>query len=310
MHAVPNLNETKAEKFVWITVIQNPLELMSTGIQQSIVWPSYVQDKNGKTYQLRAVNPSHKSNRLRMDIFEPSGALRKEDVKYVVVFDRLGRVAYNASGNGMPIDSWQDFKPESFGDFFEVNPNLVKEVNENSEIVRTYNDSEFIKFRETSEKFEKKYGVEFAANNYNISKERLEQICREDSTARAFLDFLNKGWYLYATIPFIGASQTFIVAGIVKVVQLPKIFEDKIDRPGYRTYMPDAANVAEIVQIGLEIFANQQAALNEKAVVAPQSEHPLTQKMKLSIQGTPCKDANTYEQYNSCVLEYNSRIKK
>ena len=106
MHVIPDLNQVP-ENSILISAKQNSRLLIAEGIQDSISWPIYVYDKADKLYPFVAVNPGQKSNRLRLDILCPS--LNKDDIKYVVIFDRLGKTAYNSAGHGQAIEDWKKF---------------------------------------------------------------------------------------------------------------------------------------------------------------------------------------------------------
>ncbi|MDP3956603.1 MAG: hypothetical protein Q8P97_01230 [bacterium] len=303
MHVIPDMSQAP-ETSVLITAKQNPRLLIAEGIQDSVTWPVNVYDKAGKAHPFRAVNPAQKSNRLRLDIFCPS--LAKDEVQYVVIWDRLGKTAYNSVGGGMAVDDWKKFNPSDHKDFFQIDPVNVKQVNRGSQdfldLVAEYKQA----FRQdVGDKLAKvmlKYESEFKKHNWNVPEWRVKQIVKEDSNAQALVDWLlYRGWYAYATWPFIGAAETAIVVGIAKMFQIPALFNDKIDMPGYGTYKPVAVDVAEMVEIGFQIHGTGgRTVITDKI--------PLSAEQRTLIQATPCASALTYEEYNTCALNYNKQV--
>ncbi|OIO48587.1 MAG: hypothetical protein AUJ36_03955 [Parcubacteria group bacterium CG1_02_41_26] len=305
MHVIPDINQAP-ENSILISAQQNSRLLIAEGIQDSVTWPVNTYDKAGKAHPFRAVNPAQKSNRLRLDIFCPS--LNKDDVQYVVVFDRLGKTAYNSVGRGMVIKDWKEFKPADYKDFFLVDSANIKQVNRGSqdflELVAEYKQAFQQVGGDKLAKVVLKYKSEFEKYDWNMPEWRIKQIVKEDSNVQALVDILlYKGWYAYATWPFIGAHETAIVAGIAKLFQIPAIFNDKIDLPGYGTYMPSANDVAEMVEIGFQIHGMGGRTM-------PSGKTPLTAEQKTLIYGTPCTGFEFYEDYATCVFKYNADVEK
>jgi hypothetical protein len=287
---------------------------ISEGLQDNVTWKVRVYTKDGNMQELLATNRRLQSDMLRMDIFDPTGKLNKDDVEFVVVFDRLGQTAYNSVGLSQPVKDLKKFNPVDFQDFFKINPTSVKEISNGSgdflKLSEEYGQAFKVEGgQELLGKVIRRYGQEFAACNFNVTDQRIKEIMKRDSEFQALVNLINKGWGFYLTMPFIGVHQTLLVGGLVKLVQLPSIFEDKIDLPGYSTYKPNAADVAEMFEIGMQIYGGNQSAPTKEAIFTPQSEHALPGKVKALIKGTSCENSNTYEEYNACVLEYNKAIK-
>jgi len=308
MYVAPSVKQ-QMEKFTVVVYTVNPILDLSEGGEGRFAWTAILWDKTGKETKLLALNLVNFGGAKQFLVVIPKPLAEVTGCRLAVV-DHGGKRFYNHLGEVRKLESIShkaDVK--KYSDFLlELGPNykFVKELDINSAefkaLGKLYSDFR-IKDMEVARKYVyQKYGS-------NLTSEQLEQLAKDDSIVRGFLDWLGRDWKLFVMFPFMDIGSTALVAGIAKVCTLPSIWGERIDRPGYMEYKPDAEYTAKMVLRGLEEYGAKQAVA--ATVVAPtlQADHILSDKLRAAIKGTPCENSSTYEEYNACVLEYNKAIK-
>ena len=303
MHLAPSLGRLPTKVTV-VTYAVNPLLDLAEGGDGRFSWKAVMWDKEGKETSLLAINLGQFIGDKLFLIIIPK-PLAEVIGSHVVVFDHGGKRLYNHKGEIRLLDSMSkkvDIK--KYPDFLpELGPNLsfVKELDTSSEefqaIVKLYAD-----FRIRDLEAARDYIYEKLGSNF--TSEQLDQLAKEDSIVRGFANWLGRDWKLFVTVPFVGFGSTALAAGVVKVMTLPSIWGDRIDRPGYMEHKPDAESAAKMILRGIKEYG---VGVNQTPPVK-KTTHSLPEETKTAIKGTPCENEETYEAYNQCVFEYNRKI--
>lgn len=255
MNVAPSLKAVP-EKFTVVLFQMDPVLDLSEGII-GFSWPAVMWDKNGKEEKLLALNTGFftGTGQKIMSIIIPMPLEQLQDNK-IAVLNRSGSVFYNHQGKSAKIiaDSfWKGLNPlmwktdpKIYGDFFTVidkNAPYVLEVTKDSAefegIKKMYIEFRISDLEMVPKYVYKKYGS-------NLTREQLQEIAYSDSVVRNFAEWLGKDWYLYVSYPFMKIYHTALIAGVVKVIQFPSVFGDKINQPGYSEYITDADTAARI----------------------------------------------------------------
>jgi len=307
MYLAPAL-EQLPEKVTVVTYAVNPILDLSEGGDGRFAWTAVLWDKEGKETNLLALNLNNFGGGKQFLIVIPKSLAEVTGCRLAVV-DHGGKRFYNHAGEVRLLDSIPskaDIK--KYADFLlELGPNynFIKELNKGSAefqaVGKLYTDFRIRDLDVARKYVYTKYGS-------NLTSEQLDQIAKDDSILRGFIDWLGRDWKLFVMYPFMDISSSALIAGIVKVFTLPSIWGDRIDRPGYMEYKPDAEFAAKMVLRGLEEYGGKQV-VTATVAATPRADNPLSEKVKTAIKGTPCENSSTYEQYNQCVLEYNAAIK-
>ena len=148
---------------------------------------------------------------------------------------------------------------------------------------------------------------QYIYNKYGtvLTEIEMEKLRKEDSIVRSFAEWLGKDWKVFVTFPFMSIGGTALVAGIVKVFTLPSIWGDKLKKPGYMEYIPNAGDTAGMIVRGMReyghIFA-EQSKLQQKRVISSGEQTPLPENLKFELKRKTGIDFSTYEEYNLFVI--------
>lgn len=258
MHLAPSLSlEKLPEKVTAVTYAVNPVLDLSEGGDGRLAWPAVAQcPKASEEIKLLALNLSAFGIDKQFLVVSPIELFGCR----LAVFDHGGKRLYNHKGEVRLLDSMSkkvDFNKKHDDFLLELNSSLgfVKELETDSEefraIIQLYADFRIRDLEAARDYIYEKYGS-------NLTSEQLDQLAREDSIVRGFVDWLGRDWKLFLTIPFVGFGGSALAAGAVKVLTLPSIWGDRIDRPGYMEHRLDAEGVAKMILRGLREFSPPQ----------------------------------------------------
>ncbi|MDD4271411.1 MAG: hypothetical protein PHF50_01255 [Patescibacteria group bacterium] len=299
MHLAPSLEQT-AQKVTVVTYAINPILDLSEGGDGRFAWTAVLWDKAGQETKLIALNLGNFSGDKRFMIIIPRSLAEVTGCRLAVV-DHGGKRFYNHAGEVRQLESisgkvdigkYKDFLLE-----LGPNYNFVKELNVNSAeykaIEKLYADFR-IRDLEVARKYVyQKYGS-------NLTSEQLDRLAWDDSIVHGFLDWLGRDWKLFLMYPFMDIGSTALVAGIVKVFTLPSIWGDRIDRPGYMEYKPDAEYTAKMVLRGLKEYGSRP--------VIQTGQQQMPEAIRQALKGGPCAETLTYNSYNACAAKYNAQV--
>lgn len=91
-----------------------------------------------------------------------------------------------------------------------------------------------------------KWHINMKTGRTTHTDEQLDELYRNDQTVKKFADWAGKGWKIFLTYPFFGIDKAVLIAGVVKVMELPSAFGDPINLPGYSQYLAEAEEVSKI----------------------------------------------------------------
>ncbi len=300
MHLAPSV-EQLPEKITAVVYSVNPILDLSEGGDGRFAWTSVLWDnKSGKETKLLALNLGSFTGNKRFLIIIPK-PLSEVIGSRLAVVDHGGKRIYNHIGDFRLLDS--PSKKAKIADFKEFLPEIIsgcsfaKELEKKSEefedIIKLYSD-----FRVRDLRLVQKYVYERYGSN--LSEDQLDQLAMDDSIIHGFVDWLGRDWKLFLMYPFMDIGDSALIAGVAKVFTLPSIWGDRIDRPGYMEYKPDAEFASKMILRAMEEYSAKQTVGGGSSLPAA---------VKAAIKGAPCENSSTYEEYNKCAAEYNAAIK-
>lgn len=268
MYLAPSL-EQLPEKVTVVTYVINPVLDLSEGGDGRFSWKAVMWDKQGEETNLLALNLTQFIGDKRFLVVIPK-PLSEVAGPRLAVIDHGGKRLYNHAGEYRQLDSLSSkVKVVDFKDFLvELSPDykFVREIRTDSAefraIIQLYKQFRIQDLKVARGYIYQKYGS-------NLTSEQLDQLARDDSLIRGFVDWLGRDWKLFVIFPFMDVGGTLLTAGIVKVFTLPSIWGDRIDRPGYMEHKPDAEFIAKMVLRALEEYGAKQATPATVVVSAP-----------------------------------------
>ena len=219
------------------------------GWNGSIAWTAYKWDRAGKLEKLLAISLGvvEKENCQKQMMIAVPGSLEDNRGSLIGVLSHAGTTIYDQNGRERAVKTsfWGEIDRPDLVGFLTPTENLdhVSEVREGSSVFKDlealYRSFRIFDLEIAREYVYKKYGAIY-------KQEVLEAIAEEDSIVSGFVDWLGRDWKLFLTYPFIGLKESGLVAGVVKIMSLPSIWGDKINKPGYMEYLPRAIDVTRI----------------------------------------------------------------
>ncbi len=320
MYAVPQFNKAESIKAVYKIEVPLPKKLNiadtallnDEGIEQvSIAWMTPVYYKDGedwKFYEFFGV----KTLGNKLTVLIPVSVKFDFDNTFIGIADHAGKRIFDPrSEKYIKLGDIGKFNPEKAENFLprvsEVNPMLYENGTEAFERAVDLNAS-FVgqKLQKEVRAIYKEYNIPF----YSALPEEVLKKLEKSGRDKLVKQFFGEGWYVVATYPILTpqAYGAYILAS--KVFQIPKqLFQEDLNQPGYMDRVLTAGDYYEL----LEYYEKNYKPVASSSIATKNfrnSERLLPENVKLSIQGTPCEKANTYEEYNNCVLVYNSKIIK
>lgn len=309
MHVAPIVGNMP-DKFTVVASYLNPVLDLSEGFV-GYSWPARMWNKNSKGTELLALNIGKLDEQKRkvMLIVIP---LPLEQIvgNYYGYFNRCGSYVYNHLGeyrklkslsSKIDINEYKDFLPR-----IERGKKNVYEVNrvspEFNELVQLFTDFRIKEINMVREYIYKKYGS-------NLTKEQLQEIAYKDSVVRNLAEWLGSGWYVVAMVPWPGIVSAAIVAGLVKVFQLPSVFGDKLNQPGYMEYVTDAETVAKISLRALSEYGTVYSPIETREKMKESEKTSLPADLKQAIKDKYGIELNTYEEYNLWAIQERDKLK-
>lgn len=316
MYLAPAL-EQLPEKMTAVIYAVNPILDLSEGGDGRFAWTAIMWDKDGQETNLLALNLNQFTGDKRFLVVIPK-PLSEVAGSRLAVFDHGGKRIYNQTSEFRLLDKpSRKVKAEDFKDFLpELNSGceFVKELDRGSAEFQSIAEL-YKEFRIKDLEVARKYVYERYGSN--LTSEQLDQLVKDDSILHGFVDWLGRDWKVFLMYPFMGVESSLLTVGVVKVFTLPSIWGDRIDRPGYMEYKPDAEFAAKMVLRAMEEYGGKgkQTDIIEENLPAMSSGSEASQSSRLpdsvkaAIKGTPCESSETYEEYNKCAAEYNAAIK-
>lgn len=212
-------------------------------------------------------------------------------------FNNSGTMLYNELGKPMLLKSL----------YFKLDPADYEKhlftINSGSANVKEYKKGspEFERITKVQEEIN--FALKYVQKTYpNRPKEELEDIAFKDTIVYNLIEYLGKDWYLYITIPFMSVSQTLAVVGIAKIMRLPSIFGDKINKDGFDESQPSAGRVGEMIIYGIQDYA---VCLAKKEMKKSPATGKKTKKTLSPLLKKSCEDYSK----SSCetVADYNEK---
>lgn len=305
MYLAP-LPEENAQTYTVATFALNPVLDLAEGGDGRFAWTAVLWDKAGQETKLLALSLSQFTKDKAMVIVIPK-ALSELAGCRLAVLDHGGKRIYNQRGEFRELDSlWRKIDVEKYKDFLpELGPGtpylkeITKGSKEESDLAALYKN-----FRVEDAKIARVYI--YVRYGSTLTSEQLDKLAAEDSIVRGFADWLGRDWKLFVMYPFMDVASTALVAGIAKVFTLPSIWGDRIDRPGYMEYRPDAEATAKMVLRGIEEYSNKPVVKEQVITQAPAVKLPAS--TRASLISISCEKAETYEEANACIMEYNKKV--
>ena len=307
MYLAP-MPEKKAQTYTVATFALNPILDLAEGGDGRFAWTALMWDKAGQETKLLALSLTQFTGDKVMIVMIPKTLSELAGSRLAVLDHGSKRIYNNQSGEYRELKSlWRKIDVEKYKDFLpeitQAAP-FIKEVaigsREDRDLLALYKH-----FRVEDAKIARKYI--YARYGTTLAAEQLDNLAKEDSIVRGFADWLGRDWKLFVMYPFMDIASTALIAGIAKVFTLPSIWGDRIDRPGYMEYKPDAEGTAKMVLRGLKEYVKEYGG-KSAAKITDSASAKLPDSIKAAIKGTPCADAETYDGYNACALEYNKRV--
>jgi len=305
MYIAPATSADGPEAITIVRMEINPALHLSEGGNGRDSWSAIMLDKSGEETRLLAtltgeVNDDCK--RILAIIIDKS--LYELEGNRLGYFNHSGTAIYNVFGQGKELKSiYFKLKPEEYSDHLFTISRDYKNVAEIKKGTPVY-DKLFEQYKEVN------MALGYIYKHYRSAKtqKELEEIAFKDTVVYNLIQYLGSDLYLYITTG-ITLQEMVLVAGVMKLMKLPSIFGDKINKEGYSEFQPNSGYVAEMFFNG---FYDYGVCIMQKAMAAERKVKKITsnkiteeQRQIINIvRDNPCANAETVSAYNACAKEY------
>jgi hypothetical protein len=93
----------------------------------------------------------------------------------------------------------------------------------------------------------------------------LDRMAAEDDIVKSFAAWAGSGWKAYLSVPFIGVANTFIQAGLFKLMDIPNIYS-MVEKEGFATHHPNMSGVVDAIEQAEPFQACRDARRTDIAV--------------------------------------------
>lgn len=243
------------------------------------------------------------------DIFEPRAFLGIKipdtihvgDDDRVVILDHEERLIFSPVGKFMEAD-YKSIDPTKYDDFFSKLSDLEKVVygkgfTEYNKLIEFSRTLHAVELTRAAEAIREKLGVPAGSV---LTRLQLEYI-KERGWDKLFKSLLHDHWYILFAYPIVSPEKTGTYIMVNKLFQIPIYWLLDENGPGRMRRTMTASDTYFMMKWWQSREA--QAAPAKRA-----AEQLLPDEFKAAIKDTPCENAETYEEYNKCVTEYNKKI--
>lgn len=240
------------------------------------------------------------------DIFEPRAFLGIKipdtiqigDDDMVVVLDHEERLIFNAAGKFMEAD-YKSVNLIKYDDFFTKVSDLEKVVYEKGSVeyeklIKFSRDLHAVELTRAANTIRERLGVLAGSA---LTKEQLEFI-RDKGWDKLFESLLYDNWYILFAYPIMSPEKTGTYIMVNKLFQIPTYWLRDENGPGRMRRTMTASDTYFMMKWWQSRGAQAVSAPEKKAV-----NHPLSEKSKAALKGTPCEAAGTVEEFNDCAAE-------
>lgn len=295
------------EKFVVVYFPIPSHEDIAGGIGGKTSWPAYlIKDK--VVADSLAINVGDITGKEKAWITLIPASLDEVIGSKLAITDRCSEMVYNHLGKSQKLNvsilgSIQWDKHFDFLTEIKKDQSFAKEIKKDSKEFEAFLGlygqlPEAKKIGDTVKYAYGKYKPKFGSV---FTEQELEGIAKRDSVIGNFAHWLGSGWKAVFAYPLLSPTQIGAYALIVKVFDLPKLWNDTENRVGCMGYKPTAKDVSEMVLRGVKGYGN---AVTTVAPMIPASgKTALPVDLREKIREKTGKDFSTYDDYNLWVVE-------
>jgi hypothetical protein len=291
-----------------ISFILDPELNLAEGGRGKIAWPVAMWDKKtGKQRDMLGVNLFFDPVICQEIIIAViPGKIEELAGNKIALLNRSNNYLYDQQGMRQEnINKFRNINPDDYKGLSEIRTGskMIVELDTDSQefkkIVEIYLEERVSELDAARKYIHNKYGA-------NVSRERLERLAYEDTIVRNFIEWAGDRWYAFISLPF-DAYKSAIVMGIAKVIQLPGIFGDKLNKPGYMEYIPDTEHISGMILRGIDLKERSNLCLAQRAKKTGQvklQETPLPDDVREALKKKYGREFRSYEEYNNWAAKF------
>jgi len=253
MFMAPSLDNLSVKKMTIVATFANPVMELAESGGGAFAWKSVRFADDGQEFSYLTLNFNlldREVCRKKLITVLPGGIA--ENQGYFGTFNRVGVKIYNQRGEYRVVSGLGKLKPEEYKGFLpriEPGQSFIVEVDSNSREFKN-----LVELYRSFRVHEVEFAIGYVYRKYgsNLTQEQLDKIVHEDTIVAGIADWLGRDWKAFFAASTskgaraLGIKGMILTAGVVKVLTLPSIWGDKINRPNYAQYIMTAEDSAEM----------------------------------------------------------------